>query len=115
MKLYVLVTSAVLMIGGCVDSSPKKDDKLDLPAICAKRSEIESRRVKFESMFLSCVNAPRRVATTTDDESDIVAECRTAASYPYGVSVNETIFMNDTAHYATDCKNQQTNSNGDHQ
>lgn len=61
MKLYGLIISAVLVVGGCADSTPKKDDKLDLPAICAKRSEIASRHEKFESMFLSCVNAPRQM------------------------------------------------------
>lgn len=104
MKLYVLVVSAVLMAGGCADSTPKKADKVDLPAICAKRSEIASRREKFESMFLSCVNAPRRVATATDDEAGIVEECRIATGYSYGTSNTENVFMSNTAIYATDCK-----------
>lgn len=47
MKLYGLIISAVLMVGGCADSTPKKADTVDLPAICAKRSEIASRREKF--------------------------------------------------------------------
>jgi hypothetical protein len=104
MKLYVLVVSAVLMVGGCDDSALKRNDKLDLPAICAKRSEVEARHEKFESMFLSCVNAPRRVATATDDEAGIVEECRIATSYAYGTSDNEDVFMSNTAIYATDCK-----------
>lgn len=104
MKLYVLVVSAVLMVGGCADSTPKKADKVDLPAICAKRSEIEMKHEKFESMFLSCVNAPRRVATATDDEAGIVEECRIASSRAYGTSLDEDVFLQNTAIYATDCK-----------
>ena len=104
MKLYGLIISAVLVVGGCADSTPKKADKLDLPAICSKRSEIASRHEKFESMFLSCVNAPRRVATATDDEAGIVEECRIATSYAYGTSNSEDVFMSNTAIYATDCK-----------
>lgn len=104
MKLYILVVSAVLMVGGCVESTPNEADKLDLPAICAKRSEIASRYEKFESMFLACVNAPRRVATATDDEAGIVEECRIATSRAYGTSISEDVFMSNTAIYATDCK-----------
>lgn len=108
MKMYVLVASVVLMTGGCVDSNPKKDPNLDVPAVCSKRSEIEMKHEKFASMFLSCVNSPRRVATATDDESDIIEECRIASSRAYGTSLDEDIFLQDTAHYATDCK-----TNGD--
>lgn len=100
MKAYVLVVAVLMAVSGCGGTS----DKLSLPEICAKRSEDEARREKFESMFLSCVNAPRRIATATDDESDIVAECRVATSHAYGSSVNTDIFMNDTAKYATDCE-----------
>lgn len=104
MKTYVLALCMVGVAAGCVDSNPKKDTNLDLPAICSNRSEIESRHEKFEAMFLACVNSPRRVATATDDESDIVVECRIAAHHAYGTSDTEDGFMRNTAIYATDCK-----------
>ncbi|MBF1762565.1 MAG: hypothetical protein HXP18_01325 [Veillonella sp.] len=50
------------------------------------------------------MNAPRRVATATDDEAGIVEECRIATSRAYGTSNSEDVFMSNTAIYATDCK-----------
>ena len=104
MKMYVLVASVVLMVGGCIDSNGSSPANLSLLAICSKRSEIEMKHEKFASMFLSCVNSPRRVATAADDESDIVEECRIASSRAYGTSPEESSFLQNTAIYATDCK-----------
>lgn len=55
MKLYVLVVSAVLMVGGCDNSALKKNDKLDLPAICAKRSEAKLKHATKSLNPCSCL------------------------------------------------------------
>lgn len=103
MKTYVLAAAILLAVSGCEDYSPKREAGIDLGAVCAKRDEINTRLEHFQELFLSCVNAPRRHITVTDDESDIVANCRIAASHAYGVFDNDDRFMSRTAIYDNDC------------
>lgn len=104
MKTYVLLIPALLIFAGCTDPIVEKDPNVDMPALCAKRAVINETRDKAQELFLACVNAPRRVATATDDEAGIVEECRIATAGVHGVSDYDKVFMSRTAIYAADCE-----------
>lgn len=104
MKTYVLLIPALLIFAGCKDPIVEKDPNVDIPALCTKRAVISEARDKSQALFLACVNAPRRVATATDDEAGIVEECRIATAGIHGISAYDDIFMSRTAVYAADCE-----------
>lgn len=104
MKTYVSLIPALLIFAGCKDPIVEKDPNVDMPALCTKRAVISEARDKSQALFLACVNAPRRVATATDDEAGIVEECRIATAGIHGISAYDDIFMSKTAVYATDCE-----------
>lgn len=104
MKTYVLLIPAMLIFAGCKDPIVEKDPNVDMPALCTKRAVINETRDKAQELFMACVNAPRRVATATDDEAGIVEECRIATAGVHGVSDYDKEFMSRTAIYAADCE-----------
>lgn len=72
-------------------------------ARCAEEKRIVENRKKFEAMFLQCLNTPRRVATGTDDESDIVSECIRAAASAYPISPTVVLSNKEYAKFNEIC------------
>lgn len=82
-----------------------KEEAEELHGICVRRKAVKQALKQSESIFLQCVQSgSRRIATGTDDESDIVAECRDSAFSLSGVfSVTSQEFMTKTDRYADKC------------
>lgn len=100
MKKYILVAS-LLSIIGC--SEVENLNKLSSHEICTKREAIKERREDYKNVFLQCMNSPKRLQTVTDDESDLIIECRITASRLYDVDYHEDEFMKKTDIYYRDC------------
>lgn len=82
-----------------------KAEAEELHGICVRRKAVKQALKQSESIFLQCMQSgSRRIATGTDDESDIVAECRDSAFSLSGVfSVSSQEFMTKTDRYADKC------------
>lgn len=82
-----------------------KAEAEELHGICVRRKAIKQALKQSESIFLQCMQSgSRRIATGTDDESDIVAECRDSAFSLSGVfSVTSQEFITKTDRYADKC------------
>lgn len=100
MKKSILVAS-LLSIIGC--SEVEDSNKLSGQEICIKREAIKERREDYKNVFLQCINSPKRLQTATDDEADVVTECRITASALYDVDYKEDEFMKKTDIYYQDC------------
>lgn len=101
MKKSILVAS-LLSIIGCTEVE-NLNDKLSIQEICIKREAIKERREDYKNVFLQCMNSPKRLQTATDDEADVVTECRITASALYDVDYKEDEFMKKTDIYYRDC------------
>lgn len=101
MKKYILVAS-LLSIIGCSEVE-NLNDELSIQEICTKREAIKERREDYKNVFLQCMNSPKRLQTVTDDEADIVTECRITASALYDVDYKEDEFMKKTDTHHLDC------------
>ena len=88
-----------------LDANSEGTKAENLHEICVKRKATKQALKQSESIFLQCVQSgSRRIATGTDDESDIVAECRDSAFSLSGVfSVTSQEFMTKTDRYADKC------------
>lgn len=100
MKKSILVAS-LLSIIGC--SKVENLNKLSSQEICIKREAIKERREDYKNVFMQCMNSPKRLQTVTDDESDLIIECRITASRLYDVDYHEDEFMKKTDIYYRDC------------
>lgn len=102
MKKYIFSLLFLNILLGCHDVGK---DKVDMPTvdICTKRGAIEKRRENYQATFLACLNTPKRIQTATDDESDIIAECRITAAALYDTTYDERKFMINTDVYIQDC------------
>lgn len=101
MKKTILAAS-LLSIIGCSEVE-NLNDKLSIQEICIKREAIKERREDYKNVFLQCMNSPKRLQTATDDEADVVTECRITASALYNVDYKEDEFMKKTDIYYRDC------------
>lgn len=88
-----------------LDANSEGTKAENLHEICVKRKATKQALKQSESIFLQCMQSgSRRIATGTDDESDIVAECRDSAFSLSGVfSVASQEFMTKTDRYADKC------------
>lgn len=102
MKKYIFGLFFLNILLGCHDVGEYKGN-LSTAAICTKRAAIEKRRENYQSAFLACMNTPKRIQTVTDDESDMVVECRITAAALYDTSIRERDFMSNTDVYIQDC------------
>lgn len=101
--LLVAVGSVYYLDSRTTDNG--KAEAEELHEVCVKRKAIKQTLKQTESVFLQCMQSgSRRVATGTDDESDIVAECRDSAFSMTGVfSVSATEYLTKTNNYAEKC------------
>lgn len=113
----VLASAAVTLVFGLLvaagsvyyldsrTSDNGKSEAEELHEICVKRKAIKQALKQSESIFLQCMQSgSRRIATGTDDESDIVAECRDSAFSLAGIySLSAYNFMTQTNQYADKC------------
>lgn len=100
MKKYILA-ALLLSVIGC--SEVENSNNLSVQEICTKREAIKERREDYKNVFLQCMNSPKRLQTGTDDEADVVTECRITASSLYDVDYKEDEFMKKTDTYHFDC------------
>lgn len=100
MKKYILI-ALFLSVIGC--SEVENLNKLSIQEICIKREAIRERREDYKNVFMQCMNSPKRLQTATDDEADVVTECRITASALYDVDYKEDEFMKKTDIYYQDC------------
>lgn len=101
MKKSILAAS-LLSIIGCSEVE-NSNNKLSIQEICIKREAIKERREDYKNVFLQCMNSPKRIQTVTDDEADVVTECRITASALYNVDYKEDEFMKKTDIHHRDC------------
>lgn len=101
--LLVAAASLYFLDSRTADSGKVAVEKLQ--ETCVKRKAIKQALKQSESVFLQCMQSgSRRVATGTDDESDIVAECRDSAFSMTGVfSVSSAEYLTRTNNYADKC------------
>lgn len=101
--LFCLIVAAGSLYFLDTDSEETKAENLH--EICVKRKATKQALKQSESIFLQCVQSgSRRIATGTDDESDIVAECRDSAFSLAGIfSVSATEYLINTNSYAEKC------------
>lgn len=105
--LVTLVLGLLVAAGSLyyLDANSEEKRAENLHEICVRRKAVKQALKQSESIFLQCVQSgSRRIATGTDDESDIVAECRDSAFSLSGVfSVTSQEFMTKTDRYADKC------------
>lgn len=101
--LLVAAGSAYYLDRRTADSG--KVEAEELQETCVKRKAFKQALKQSESIFLQCMQSgSRRVATGTDDESDIVAECRSSAFSLSGVfSISAGEYLTKTNDYAEKC------------
>lgn len=60
----------------------------DVVNLCAARQRAALNRESHKKVLHDCVNAPRRLATSEDEEAMIVRECRYTAEHLYPVEIS---------------------------
>ncbi len=103
MKKLLLCVVILTSLTACEKVKVRKDSSISAVEICNKRKAISARQSDFENLFIQCLNRPKRIQTGTDDESDVISECRLAARDIRGVIYEEEEFMRDTEAYIPDC------------
>lgn len=102
---FLIVAAASLYYLDSRTTDNGKAEAEELHGICVRRKAVKQALKQSESIFLQCMQSgSRRIATGTDDESDIVAECRDSAFSLSGVFSNTSQeFMTKTDRYADKC------------
>ena len=104
MKKFLLLIAVSAFLSACKEEVKTwKDSKIQVVELCNKRKAITARQDKAIDLFMRCTQSPKRVQTGTDDESDVISECRIVAGDVYGVLWEEEEFMRDTEAYIPDC------------
>ena len=105
-KLLIVVMTCIDVLAGCTEQ-PVPSEK-ELAKICVERKVLKQALEKSETTFLQCLqNSSKRTATGTDDEADIVEQCRTSAFRLNGVYEHYTTTdLMDTNKYAVKCGEQ---------
>lgn len=102
-KFLIAAMSCVALLSGCTDQPVATGD--ELAKICVERKVIKQALEKSETTFLQCLqNSSKRTTTGTDDEADIVEQCRTSAFRLNGLYEHyATTDLMDTKKYAAEC------------
>lgn len=105
-KLLITVMTCIAVLTGCTEPSVPSEE--ELAKICVERKVLKQALEKSETTFLQCLqNSSKRTATGTDDEADIVEQCRTSAFRLNGVYEHYTTTdLMDTNKYAVKCGEQ---------
>lgn len=107
---YISILSCFVLLCGCNQVEIKQNKNLSVPNVCNKRQAINDRKEKFERVFISCINSLNRIQTHNNDESDIVEECRIAASVLHSVTYEENEFMRNTDSFIPECNQPKQNT-----
>lgn len=102
-KLLITVMTCIAVLTGCTEPSVPSEE--ELAKICVERKVLKQALEKSEATFLQCLqNSSKRTTTGTDDEADIVEQCRTSAFRLNGVYEHYTTTgLMDTNKYAVKC------------
>ena len=105
-KLLIVAMTCIAVLTSCTDQPVATGDAL--AKICVERKVLKQALEKSETTFLQCLqNSSKRTATGTDDEADIVEQCRTSAFRLNGVYEHYTTTdLMDTNKYAVKCGEQ---------
>lgn len=102
-KFLIVAMTCIAILSGCTDQPVATGDAL--AKICVERKVIKQALEKSETTFLQCLqNSSKRTTTGTDDEADIVEQCRTSAFRLNGLYEHyATTDLMDTKEYAAKC------------
>lgn len=105
-KFLIAAITCIAVLSGCTDQPVTSGDAL--AKICVERKVLKQALEKSETTFLQCLqNSSKRTVTGTDDEADIVEQCRTSAFRLNGVYEHYvTTDLMDTNKYAIKCGEQ---------
>lgn len=103
MNKFLLLIEILVSLTACEEVRTGKDSKIPVAELCNKRKAITARQDKAVGLFMRCMSSPKRIQTGTDDESDVISECRMVSGDVYGVLWKEKEFMRDTEAYIPDC------------
>lgn len=102
-KLFIGVMTCISLLSGCTGQPVPTEE--EIAKICVERKVLKQALEKSETTFLQCLqNSSKRTVTGTDDEADIVEQCRTSAFRLNGVYEHyvTTDLMNSNK-YAAKC------------
>lgn len=102
-KLLITAMTCIVVLSGCTDRPVTSEE--EIAKICVERKVIKQALEKSETTFLQCLqNSSKRTTTGTDDEADIVEQCRTSAFRLNGLYEHyATTDLMDTKKYAAKC------------
>lgn len=102
-KLLIAAMTCIAVLSGCTDQPITSEE--EIAKICVERKVIKQALEKSETTFLQCLqNSSKRTTTGTDDEADIVEQCRTSAFRLNGLYEHyATTDLMDTKKYAAKC------------